>query len=170
MTNPIENNLERIEEIEKLVHLKKLVNGESDEIYVKLLTPSAKVPTKGSIGAAGYDLYSDDNVTVPPHKRVLVKTGIAIALPYGTYGRIADRSGMAYKKGVTCMGGVIDEDYRGEIGVILYNTEDTELVIEKGDRIAQMVVEYVVPVNCKVVDGLPDTDRGDGAFGSTGTK
>ena len=91
------------------------------KVELKLLSEAAKTPTKGTNQAAGYDLYAAQNAEIDPLKRALIKTNISIAIPKGYYGRIAPRSGLAYKNGIDVMAGVIDSDYRGDVGVILYN-------------------------------------------------
>jgi dUTP pyrophosphatase len=91
------------------------------KIQIKLLTPTSKIPTRGSDFAAGYDLYTTETYELKPGERHLYKTGLATAMPDGVYGRIAPRSGLAYKNGIDVMAGVIDSDYRNEIGVVLVN-------------------------------------------------
>lgn len=143
-----------------------------DTLYFKKLTPTAFEPKKGSAGAAGFDLAADlgigQEITLYPGRRLLISTGIAMASPPHTYVRIAPRSGLATKFGIDVLAGVIDEDYRGEVKVILINLGDEPLTIKHGDRIAQAIVELVVPVETAVVDELPETVRGAGGLGSTG--
>ena len=138
------------------------------EIKIKLLSESAKIPTKGTDAAAGYDLYAAENGEIDPLKRNLIKTNISIAIPKGYYGRIAPRSGLAYKSGIDVMAGVIDADYRGDIGVILYNTDVKDFEFQKGDRIAQLIIEKCHKVEWQEVSELEDSVRSDGGFGSTG--
>lgn len=137
-------------------------------LLVKTLRPAAKIPRRESPGAAGYDLSSVDDVTIPPRDRAIVRTGIAIAVPEGTYGRVAPRSGLAAKHGIDVLAGVIDEDYRGEIAVILLNAGDEPFHIAVGDRIAQLVLERIATPMVAVVKDLDSTARGEGGFGSTG--
>lgn len=143
-------------------------------IRVKKLNEFATVPTYGSTGAAGLDLsanFSDthgDSYELQSGERKLFKTGIAISIPRGHYARVAPRSGLAFKHGIDVMAGVIDEDYRGEVGVILLNTSDMVFVVQHGDRIAQMIIEQYTPCLPVVVDDLDDTNRGGAGFGSTG--
>ena len=124
--------------------------------------------------AAGMDLRAavpaDDPATLAPGQRALLPTGIAIALPTGYEAQVRPRSGLALKHGVTCLNspGTIDADYRGEIGVILVNLGEAPFVIERGMRIAQLVVAPVARVCWQEVRMLDDTDRGAGGFGSTG--
>lgn len=136
---------------------------------VKLLATNAKVPVRTNDCAAGYDLYSLYNYTLYPHQRLLVQTGIAMEIPDGYYGRIAPRSGLAMKKGIDVMAGVIDSDYRGELGVLLLNTDPEKVFyIEFGDKIAQIVFEKYYTFDIEVSDEISKTSRGDSGFGSSG--
>lgn len=143
-----------------------------DTLYIKRESPSAILPSRGSAGAAGLDLFADlgigQEVTLYPGRRLLISTGVSVATPSNTYLRIAPRSGLALKFGIDTMAGVVDEDYRGSVGVILLNTGDEKFVIKHGDRIAQGILELVVPALVEETDELPPTDRGTGGFGSTG--
>lgn len=139
--------------------------------FVKLHA-SATAPSKGSMQSAGYDLASAQKVVIEPRCRMLVKTGLAVAVPLGCYGRVAPRSGMALKFGIDTMAGVIDGDYRGDVGVILINLGTTAFEINVGDRIAQLILERIEP-NAQVqevatVADLGLSERGTGGFGSTG--
>jgi dUTP pyrophosphatase len=136
---------------------------------IKLLETNAKVPVRANDCAAGYDLYSSCNALIYPQERMLIKTGISIEIPEGYYGRIAPRSGWALKNGIDTLAGVIDSDYRGEVGVILYNTDkETPFHIKIGDRIAQIIFEKYYNFDIEVSDEISETTRGDGGFGSTG--
>ena len=137
-------------------------------LSVKRLNEHATIPARGSPLAAGYDLSSAEDVSVPKGARGLVSTGIAFTVPYGTYGRIAPRSGLAVKKGIQVGAGVIDRDYTGEVKVVLFNHGDEDFEIKRGDRIAQLIVEQIEMPEIKVVDELLVTQRGEGGFGSTG--
>jgi len=138
-------------------------------VAVKLLHKDAKAPTRANRHAAGFDLYAITGAELPPWSRLLVPTGIAVSLPRGTYGRIAPRSGLASKQGVAIMAGVVDNDYRGEIHVLLLNASYHFCQLEAGDRIAQLILErYDDDPDVMVVDTLPGTERGSGGFGSTG--
>ena len=143
-----------------------------DTLYFKKESATAIIPTKGSKGAAGFDLSADlglgQEIVLYPGRRLLISTGIAVATPPNTYFRIAPRSGLANKFGADVLAGVVDEDYRGVVGVILLNTGDEKIIIKHGDRIAQGIVELVVPCEVEEVDELPPTDRGSNGFGSTG--
>jgi len=136
---------------------------------IKLLATNAKAPVRANDCAAGYDLFSLYNYTLYPHQRLLVQTGIAMEIPDGYYGRIAPRSGWALKYGIDTLAGVIDSDYRGEVGVILYNTDKAiPFNIKMGDRIAQIVFEKYYTFDIEISDEISKTARGDGGFGSTG--
>ncbi|KAF6351159.1 deoxyuridine triphosphatase [Rhinolophus ferrumequinum] len=132
------------------------------------LSEHATAPSKGSARAAGYDLYSAYDYTVPPMEKILVKTDIQIALPSGCYGRVAPRSGLAAKHFIDVGAGVIDEDYRGNIGVVLFNFGKEKFEVKKGDRIAQLICERIFYPEIEEVQVLDDTKRGSGGFGSTG--
>lgn len=141
---------------------------DAPEMLVKFLGPKAKMPTRGSEHAAGYDLYTTETATIPAHGQAIVATDIAIALPTGTYGRVAPRSGLATKHGIQSGAGVIDCDYRGPLKILLFNHSSVDFVVNEGDRIAQMVIEKIMTPETKLVDELPETVRGEGGFGSTG--
>ena len=133
----------------------------------KLLYDSAKPPTKGHMNDAGWDLYSSEGVSIPAGATVLVSTGISIAVPKEHVALIWDRSSMGVK-GVHRHAGVIDSGYRGEVKVCLHNTTKESYHIERGDRIAQMLIQEAPNFIQHVVRELDSTDRGDGGFGSTG--
>ena len=140
-------------------------------LLVRRLTQTSRVPTRGSEGAAGYDLYADEDVEIGVGDRALVSTGISVEVPPGTYGRIAPRSGLAVKFGIQVGAGVVDRDYRGEVKVLLFNCGREPFIARKGDRIAQMVLECCkTPYVNEVTEQseLTCTTRGDAGFGSTG--
>ena len=137
-------------------------------LQVKLLSSTAKAPTRSSAFAAGYDLYASKAATVSAWGKVLVDTDISIAVPAETYGRVAPRSGLASKHSIHTGAGVIDADYRGPVKVLLFNLSGTEFQVEAGDRIAQLIVERIYTPDIVVVDQLEETVRGAGGFGSTG--
>ena len=110
---------------------------------IKLLSPTAKAPTRGSAHAAGYDLYASKATTVPARGKVLVDTDISIAVPANTYGRVAPRSGLASKHSIDVGAGVIDADYRGPVKVLLFNLSEVDFKVEEGERVAQLIVERV---------------------------
>lgn len=125
-----------------------------------------------SLGASGFDLRAaiSEPIVVEPGKWKLVPTGISIAMPVGVEAQVRPRSGLALKHGITVLNtpGTIDADYRGEIGVILLNVADQPFEIQRGDRIAQLVFQYIAPVKLEVVEQLDETTRGTGGFGHTG--
>lgn len=136
------------------------------------LSSHALLPKKGSADAAGYDLYSIEAGVIKPKERRLIQTGISLAIPSGYYGRIAPRSGLAFKHGIDVMAGVIDSDYRGEVGVILYNSDNlNDFIFNIGDKIAQIIFEkhydFVFNEVFQLKD-LDETQRGSDGFGSTG--
>ncbi|XP_064471975.1 deoxyuridine 5'-triphosphate nucleotidohydrolase-like [Ornithodoros turicata] len=133
------------------------------------LSPNAYVPTRGSKKAAGYDLYSAYDYVVAPHEKALCMTDIQIEVPEGCYGRVAPRSGLAVKHFIDVGAGVIDEDYRGNVGVVLFNFGSQEFKVNKGDRIAQLICERITYPDLEEVESLDSTARGEGGFGSTGT-
>ena len=137
-------------------------------LRVSLLSEFAKVPTRGSDQAAGYDLYSAVDQTIDRWNNSLIRTDIAIEVPEGTYGRIAPRSGLALKHRLDVGAGVVDRDYRGNVGVVLFNLSDTPYNVRRGDKVAQLVLEQIRTPEIQVVDSLDQTDRGEGGFGSTG--
>lgn len=139
--------------------------------YIKL-KENAIEPTRGSAAAAGYDLYAaiEDSIVIPAHSTVKIGTGLAFALPEGTFTAIFARSGLATKQGLrpaNCVG-VCDSDYRGEYIVALHNDTDNEQTINPGDRIAQMVLMSYLPMTFQQTDSLNETERGQNGFGSTG--
>ena len=137
-------------------------------LRIKRLSEDAILPTRGSSGAVGYDLYSIDECIIPNSCRCLVRTGIAMVLPHGVYGRVAPRSGLSVKHGVHVGAGVIDPDYTGEVKVLLFNHGDAPLTIKKGDRIAQLILERCETPEIVEIGKIQETERGDGGFGSTG--
>ena len=142
-------------------------------INIKKLSENAVIPTNNSGLEAGYDLYALEDDWLFPLERKLIKTGISISIPQGYYGRIAPRSGLALKHGIDVLAGVIDCTYRGEIGVVLINlnSENAErgtFRIEKGMRIAQLIIEKCHSVEWKLSDNLDDTVRNSNGFGSSG--
>ena len=130
--------------------------------------PEAIMPTRATDGSAGYDLYSVEKVTLWPNERKTISTGLRLTTPGGTYLRVAPRSGLAHKKGIHVMGGVIDHDYTGLLGVILYNTHDRPMTFEVGDRIAQGIFERYETPELEEVASLDETLRGEGGYGSSG--
>ena len=144
------------------------MEGEIETLEFKRLDPRATLPTRGSAAAAGLDLYSIEAVTLEPGERVLVRTGLAVAVPEGFYGRLAPRSGLATKLGLDVLAGVIDADYRGEIGCLLYNSGKEPIDLPAQSKICQLIIEEIITPRAIWSDELVDTDRGAGGFGSTG--
>ena len=138
------------------------------KIQIKKLDPSAILPTRNKVGDAGYDLYALEDGVLELGKRKLFKTGIAISIPNGFYGRIAPRSGLALKYGIDVLGGVVDSVYRGDIGVILVTADMNGLRIRKGERIAQLIIEKYHDIEWEEVAELVSSDRGSDGFGSSG--
>jgi len=139
-------------------------------IQIMKLDPDALLPSKAHPTDAGYDLFAAEAVTVQPGESALVGTGIAMALPAATEAQVRPRSGIALKHQVTVLNapGTIDADYRGEVKVILINHGRSPFQIEKGMKIAQMVIAPVLPTSLAEVSELNDTVRGEGGFGSSG--
>lgn len=137
-------------------------------IQVTRLSDTAIIPTQGSPGAAGWDLYADESMIIQPGARAMIATGIAVSLPLDTVGMIWPRSGLALKQGIDVLAGVVDSDYRGPVGVVLQNHGQQPVEISPGDRIAQLVIQPIVPARLMAVSQLGDTHRGDRGFGSTG--
>lgn len=148
------------------------IENMTTKIKVKKLNEKAIVPTRGSVGAAGVDLYAciDSPILIMPHSTVKIGTGLAIEVPDGYFGAIVARSGLATKQGLrlaNCLG-VCDSDYRGEYIVPLHNDTDEPQTIQPMERIAQLVVMPYLPFEFEEVRELSDTERGEGGFGSTG--
>lgn len=142
------------------------------DVKIKRATePTPMWPSYATPQSAGADVRSKIDTVVPAHGRVLIPTGMFVAIPEGYEIQVRPRSGLALKKGITVLNtpGTIDADYRNEIGVILFNTTDEDFVVNAGDRIAQIVLVKVEQINWIEVDELDETDRADG-FGHTGVK
>lgn len=143
-----------------------------EKINVKKLNDLAKLPTRGSEYAAGYDLYAAtaDTIDITPHSTIKVGTGLSFELPQGTFAAIFARSGIATKRGLrpaNCVG-ICDSDYRGEYIVALHNDTNEIQSIEPGERIAQMILLPYIGMEFNEVDTLTDTDRGASGFGDSG--
>tara|TARA_Y100000768_G_scaffold346563_1_gene294192 strand:- start:5982 stop:6479 length:498 start_codon:yes stop_codon:yes gene_type:complete len=143
-------------------------HSEEPPLKVKRLTDNATLPFRATCGSAGYDLCSAENTTIPAGTRKMVRTDLSIAVPANHYGRIAPRSGLAFKKGIDIGAGVIDPDYTGPIGLVLCNNGTSEFMIKQGDRVAQLLIERVAVPEIMEVQELDKTTRGAGGFGSTG--
>jgi dUTP pyrophosphatase len=146
----------------------QLTSEEQGLLSFKRLDPRAVLPTRGSAAAAGLDIYSIEAVAIEPKQRALVRTGLAVAIPEGYYGRIAPRSGLATQKGLDTLAGVIDTDYRGEIRCLLYNAGDATISLPAQSKICQLIIEKIITPTAIWADEINETDRGSGGFGSTG--
>ena len=156
---------------------------QSMEIKFQKISDFAVCPSKNTSTDAGYDLYSTDSCSINPLERKLISTGIKIQIPEGYYGRVAPRSGLAVKKGLDVMAGVIDSGYRGELKVLLVNITPYlpsktpyenffgkfgKIDIKQGDRIAQIIIEKCYSAQWQEVQELEDSERNEGGFGSSG--
>lgn len=139
-----------------------------ERLLFKRLHTEARLPSRGSAGAAGLDLCAVERTTLAPGARAAVRTGLAVAIPSGFYGRVAPRSGLAVRHGIDVLAGVIDSDYRGEILCALVNHGSEAFEIEPGARVAQLVVEAIASPEPAWAEDLEETERGAGGFGSTG--
>ncbi len=133
----------------------------------KKLDERAVLPKRGSVLAAGLDVCSIEDIELGPRQRIVAKTGLAVAIPPGFYGRIAPRSGLASKHGLDVLAGVIDSDYRGEIGCLLYNTGDELIKLAAGSKICQLILEQIITPEAAWATDLDETARGAAGFGST---
>ena len=155
------------------------------EVKYSKLHPEGKEPFRANTSDAGYDLFSTEYVTLEPFQRKLISTGINVEIPEGFYGRVAPRSGLACKKGIDVMAGVIDSGYRGEVKVLLINLNfegynlkpnafetmfgsANKIEIKPGDRIAQLIIEKCHSVEWKPMETLEESQRGEQGFGSSG--
>lgn len=142
---------------------------EQETLKVKIkLSKDAHIPTYGTSGAAGLDLYASADVTIQPNERMLIPTGVAMEIPEGHFCYVMGRSGNTIKKGLHVALGLVDEDYRSTIGVMAFNQSGETISFAKGDRVAQMVILPYPKVELVKVDELSDTERGTGGYGSTG--
>ncbi len=134
--------------------------------------PGVALPQMATPGSAGYDVCSNQQVTILPGKFAKVSTGLQIAMPLGLEAQVRPRSGLAARHGITVLNspGTIDSDYRGEICILLINHGDHEFVVEPGMRIAQLIFSRVIEVDFSQSDSLNESQRGEGGFGSTGTR
>ena len=144
------------------------------KIRIKKLNDNAVIPTYGTEFSAGADLYAlpGDDIVIPAHATVMIHTGLSMEIPEGYAGLIFARSGLASKRGLAPANkvGVVDPDYRGEFMVALHNHTDEEKTVAGGERVAQLVIVPFITADFEVADALSDTVRGEGGFGSTGTK
>ena len=142
------------------------------KVFVKKLNPSVKLPSYKTIGASGMDLmaFIDEPIKLKPGKSCLVPTGLSVAFSKDYEIQIRPRSGLAAKNNISVLNtpGTIDSDYRGELKIILFNHGDENFIINKNDRVAQMILTPIIKMELKETDELPETIRGEGGFGSTG--
>lgn len=135
-------------------------------IKLKKLSDKAVIPSNANMGDAGYDLYATHNQMLAPMERALFKTNIALEIPSCHYGQICDRSGNAYKKGLHVLAGIIDETYRGDVGVVLINLGQIPVIIKEGDKIAQIIFKRYEKVQFYQGE-LTDSERGEKGYGSS---
>jgi len=140
------------------------------KVKFKRLRPEAILPSYAHPGDAGMDFYSCIDVILKPGERNLIPTGWAIEMPAGYVSLIWDKSGLAAKKGITVLGGVIEYTYRGEYGVILLNTSNETHEIKKGDKISQLLIQPICTAEIEEVSELSESVRGTGGFGSSGIR
>lgn len=138
------------------------------KIKIKKLNKDAILPSYAHSGDAGLDLYSTEEVIIKPHERKQIKTGLAFVVPEGYVGLIWDKSGLSHKYGLKTLGGVLDSGYRGELLVGIVNLNEEDYILEKGNKIAQLIIQTVESVTIEEVYELDNTARGEGGFGSTG--
>ena len=148
--------------VAELKHIDK-----SRVLQVKRLSKTAVLPQRAEAGSAGYDLASAHDCVVSAYGKLIVPTDLAITVPFGTYGRIAPRSGLAWKSHIDVGAGVIDRSYTSNVGIVLFNHAETDLKIAAGDRVAQLILEKCMIADVMEVDELEKTNR-TGGFGSTG--
>lgn len=139
-----------------------------DVLRFKQLDPRAVLPLRGSSFAAGLDICSIEDLKIEARQRTIARTGLAVAIPHGFYGRVAPRSGLAAKHGLDVLAGVIDSDYRGELCCLLYNTSDSRIELPAGSKVCQLILEKIITPEATWVNDLDETARGAGGFGSTG--
>jgi dUTP pyrophosphatase len=146
----------------------QLDHAQDAGLRFKRLDPRAVLPARGSALAAGLDICGIEALTIQPGERTLARTGLAVAIPEGYYGRVAPRSGLATKQGLDLLAGVIDADYRGEILCLLYNAGAEAIHLPALSKICQLIIEKILTPTAVWADEINDTDRGSGGFGSTG--
>jgi len=140
------------------------------KLKVQKLDPSAKIPSYAYEGDAGMDLFSIENTVIAPGEKTTIRTGLKLAIPQGYAGFVWDKSGLALKHHLKTMAGVVDSNYRGELLVVLTNLGKDEYNIEKGSKIAQLVIKSVENPDIEEGEIGDETDRGEGGFGSSGDK
>jgi dUTP pyrophosphatase len=167
-TEDVDTTIRRFTSDDKWVQ-EMILTAQTPPLRFRKLTERAQTPKRGTTGAAGYDLAyaGEKEILLLPNTPVKVSTGLAFEVPHGTYLRVAPRSGLGVK-GIHVLAGVVDEDYRGEVHVILVNLGSTPTVLQPGDRIAQAIFEKITYPQLIEVEALSDTTRGAGGYGSTG--
>jgi len=135
---------------------------------VQLLHPDAKIPARSTDGAAGLDLYACEPGIIMPGEREVIRTGLVIAIPHGCVGLIWPRSGLAVNHGIDILAGVIDSDFRGDVGVVAINHGHKRWRWDAGDRVAQLIVQLLWMADPELSDSLPPTERSESGWGSTG--
>ncbi len=138
------------------------------ELKIKKINKEAKIPKYATAGDAGLDLFALEEVVLNPREFVAVSTGVALEIPHGYVGLVWDKSGLAIMHGLKTLGGVVDAGYRGEVKVGMINLSGKEYKIEKGHKVAQMLIQKVEHPEIIEVEELSETERGEGGFGSTG--
>lgn len=148
-----------------------LLSIASTQLPIKLINPDAKVPTRAHDTDAGLDLYSITDIVIKPKEKSIIDTGVAVAIPTGNVGLVFVRSSIGFKHNVTLSNsvGVIDSSYRGSIMAAITNHSDSDFTVKKGDRVAQLVITPIHLFSPTIVDELPNTERGEKGFGSSGT-
>ena len=139
-------------------------------LHIKKLHPEATLPKYALPHDAGMDIFSNETAIIGSGERRLISTGISMAIPTGFVGLVWDKSGIASKHGIKTMAGVIDSGYRGEVKILVHNLSDKSFQVEKGSKIAQLLIQPVHQLEITEVDELDNTERGAGGFGSTGEK
>ena len=140
------------------------------KLEIQKLNADARLPEYAHPGDAGMDLFSVETCVIAPGTRKLIGTGVAMKIPSGYVGLIWDKSGLAYKKGMTMLGGVIDSGYRGEIKVVMQNLGEYDYEVIASHKIGQMLIQPIMQPLLVEVDSLDETSRAEGGFGSTGEK
>jgi dUTP pyrophosphatase len=138
------------------------------KVKIKKISPDATLPSYAHTGDAGMDLYSSATISLSPDERVQIPTGVSMEIPEGYTGLVWDKSGLSHRVGLKTIGGVIDAGFRGEVMVGMINLGKEPYTIEKGHKVAQMLIQKVDQVEIEEVNELSETPRGEGGFGSTG--
>lgn len=138
------------------------------KIKIKKLNPDAIIPSYAHKGDAGLDIFSIENKVIKSGERKVIGTGISVEFEEGYVALVWDKSGLAGNEGLKTMGGVIDNNYRGEYKIIIYNTSEKDYEVKKGQKIAQILIQKVINAEIEEVESLSETERGKGGFGSTG--